>query len=228
MHDIRLIRLNPEEFDKKMDLRKLSGVSTKILELDKARRIKIKAAEEALAERNNASKKIGKAKADNDQAEFAKLKALVSKKKNEISKLEDEAKKDDKILNDFLMQLPNSPLDDVPIGENEDDNVEIRRWGEIPSFDFSPKEHFELAATVQDMDFEVARNLSGSRFVVLKGSIARIHRALAQFMIDTHIEKHGLMEMNTPVLVRDQAMIGTGQLPKFADDSYRTTDGKWL
>ena len=161
MHDIRLIRLNPEDFDKKMDLRKLSGVSTKILELDKARRIKIKAAEEALAERNNASKKIGKAKADNDQAEFAKLKALVSKKKNEISQLEDEAKKDDKILNDFLMQLPNSPLDDVPIGENEDDNVEIRRWGEIPSFDFSPKEHFELAATVQDMDFEVARNLSG-------------------------------------------------------------------
>ena len=228
MHDIRLIRLNPEEFDKKMGLRKLSGVSTKILELDKARRIRIKNAEEALAERNNASKKIGKAKADNDQAEFAKLKALVSAKKNEISKLEEEAKKEDKILHDFLMQLPNSPLDDVPIGENEDDNVEIRRWGEIPSFDFNPKEHFELSATVQDMDFEVARNLSGSRFVILKGSIARIHRALAQFMIDTHIEKHGLIEMNTPVLVRDQAMIGTGQLPKFAEDSYRTTDGKWL
>ena len=115
MHDIRLIRLNPEEFDKKMGLRKLSGVSTKILELDKARRIRIKNAEEALAERNNASKKIGKAKADNDQAEFAKLKALVSEKKNEISQLEDEAKKEDKILNDFLMQLPNSPLDDVPV-----------------------------------------------------------------------------------------------------------------
>ena len=205
MHDIRLIRLNPEEFDKKMGLRKLSGVSTKILELDKARRIRIKAAEEALAERNSASKKIGKAKADNDEAEFAKLKILVSKKKNEILRLEDEAKKEDKILNDFLMRLPNLPLDDVPIGENEDDNLEIKRWGEIPSFDFSPKEHFELAATVKDMDFEIARNLSGSRFVVLRGPIARIHRALTQFMIDIHTEKHGLIEMNTPVLVRDQA-----------------------
>ena len=228
MHDIRLIRLNPKEFDKKMGLRKLSGISDQVLKLDKVRRNKIKQAEEALAERNDASKKIGEAKANNDQLEFNRLKALVSAKKAEISKLEEEAKKEDKILHDFLMQLPNSPLDDVPFGENEEDNVEIRQWGKIPSFDFEPKEHFELRAAINNMDFDLARNLSGSRFVILKGSISRLHRALAQYMIDTHIEKHGLVELNTPVLVRDEAMTGTGQLPKFAEDSYKTTDGKWL
>jgi len=228
MHDIRLIREKPEEFDAKMRLRKLSDVSSKILTLDEIRRTKIQAAENALAERNAANKQIGDAKANNNEAEFNKLRSIISKKKIEISLLEDEAKIQDKLLTEYLMQLPNSPMTDVPVGENEEDNVEINRWGKEPEFEFETKEHFELSATIKTMDFETARNLSGSRFVILSGSLARLHRALAQFMLDTHVEKHALTEMNTPVLVRDEAMIGTGQLPKFSEDSYKTTDGRWL
>ena len=114
------------------------------------------------------------------------------------------------------------------MSEPEKDNIEINQWGKKPEFEFKAKEHFELSATIKTMDFETARNLSGSRFVILTGSLARLHRALAQFMLDTHVEEHELTEMNTPVLVRDEAMIGTGQLPKFTDDSYQTTDGRWL
>ena len=228
MHDIRLIRENPEEFDAKMELRKLSNISSQILTLDEIRRTKIRAAEKALAERNNASKKIGEAKANDNESEFNELRSIISEKKIEISLLEDEAKKQDKLLTEYLMQLPNSPLSDVPVGDSEKDNIEINQWGEKPEFEFKAKEHFELSATIKTMDFETARNLSGSRFVILTGSLARLHRALAQFMLDTHVEKHELTEMNTPVLVRDEAMIGTGQLPKFTDDSYQTTDGRWL
>ena len=228
MHDIRLIRENPEEFDAKMELRKLSNISSQVLTLDEIRRTKIRAAEKALAERNNASKKIGEAKANDNESEFNELRSIISEKKIEISLLEDEAKKQDKLLTEYLMQLPNSPLSDVPVGDSEKDNIEINQWGEKPEFEFKAKEHFELSATIKTMDFETARNLSGSRFVILTGSLARLHRALAQFMLDTHVEKHELTEMNTPVLVRDEAMIGTGQLPKFTDDSYQTTDGRWL
>ena len=228
MHDIRLIRENPEEFDAKMELRKLSNISSQILTLDEVRRTKIRAAEKALADRNKASKKIGKAKANDNELEFNKLRSVVSEKKIEISLLEDEAKKQDKLLTEYLMQLPNSPMSDVPVGDSEKDNIEINQWGKKPEFEFKAMEHFELSATIKTMDFETARNLSGSRFVILNGSLARLHRALAQFMLDTHVEKHELTEMNTPVLVRDEAMIGTGQLPKFSDDSYQTTDGRWL
>ena len=228
MHDIRLIRENPEEFDAKMELRKLSNISSQILTLDEIRRTKIRAAEKALADRNEASKNIGKAKANDNELEFNKLRSVVSEKKIEISLLEDEAKKQDKLLTEYLMQLPNSPMSDVPVGDSEKDNIEINQWGKKPEFEFKAMEHFELSATIKTMDFETARNLSGSRFVILNGSLARLHRALAQFMLDTHVEKHELTEMNTPVLVRDEAMIGTGQLPKFSDDSYQTTDGRWL
>ena len=228
MHDIRLIRENPEEFDAKMELRKLSNISSQILTLDEVRRTKIRAAEKALADRNEASKNIGKAKANDNELEFNKLRSVVSEKKIEISLLEDEAKKQDKLLTEYLMQLPNSPMSDVPVGDSEKDNIEINQWGKKPEFEFKAMEHFELSATIKTMDFETARNLSGSRFVILNGSLARLHRALAQFMLDTHVEKHELTEMNTPVLVRDEAMIGTGQLPKFSDDSYQTTDGRWL
>lgn len=228
MHDIRLIRENPKEFDAKMELRKLSNISSQILTLDEVRRTKIRAAEKALADRNEASKNIGKAKANDNELEFNKLRSVVSEKKIEISLLEDEAKKQDKLLTEYLMQLPNSPMSDVPVGDSEKDNIEINQWGKKPEFEFKAMEHFELSATIKTMDFETARNLSGSRFVILNGSLARLHRALAQFMLDTHVEKHELTEMNTPVLVRDEAMIGTGQLPKFSDDSYQTTDGRWL
>ena len=227
MHDIRAIRENPAAFDAAMARRGLSGVSARILALDEARRAAIAAAEAALAERNAASKQVGAAKAKGDDAEFERLRALVAAKKDEIARLEDDARARDAELRALLLELPNIVADDVPDGESEDDNVEIRKWGTPPAFDFQPREHFELAAA-RGLDFATAAKLSGSRFVVLRGAMARLNRALAQFMLDFHTENHALTEMNTPVLVRDTAMVGTGQLPKFAEDSYQTTNGWWL
>jgi seryl-tRNA synthetase len=138
------------------------------------------------------------------------------------------AKALDEKLNDLLMGIPNLPYDEVPEGADEDDNVEMHTWGTPRSFDFAPKEHFEITGVKPGMDFETAAKLSGSRFVVLSGGVARVHRALAQFMLDTHIEENGLSETWTPVLVLDEMMYGTGQLPKFGEDSYQTREGWWL
>jgi len=228
MHDIRAIRENPAQFDTAMARRGVEGASAPILELDEARRAKILAAETAQAEQNKASKEVGAAKAKGDEAEFERLRALVGEKKAEVAAMQTQAKELDQKLTDMLMRLPNLPMDDIPDGEDEDDNVELHRWGTPKVFDFAPKEHFELSGVVPGMDFELAAKLSGSRFVVLKGAVARIHRALAQFMIDTHVEENGLSETWTPVLVRDDMMYGTGQLPKFGEDSYQTTNGWWL
>lgn len=228
MHDIRYIREHPEAFDAAMARRGLSGVSSEVLAIDAARREKIAAAEAALAERNAASKEVGAAKARGDEAEFERLRALVAAKKDEIAVLEAEAEAEDKRLTDILMGLPNAPMHDVPDGTDEADNVEIRRWGSPPSFDFAPKEHFEIPGVAAGLDFETAAKLSGARFVLLTGAIARVHRALAQFMLDTHVSENGLAEVNAPVLVREDAMYGTGQLPKFGEDSYQTTNGWWL
>jgi len=228
MHDIRLIRETPEAFDAALARRGLAPVSAELLAIDAARRARILAAETAQAERNAASKEVGAAKARGDEAEFDRLRALVAEKKDEIARLEDEAKAEDAKLRERLMELPNLPREDVPEGADEADNVELRRVGTPPAFDFAPKEHFEIAGVKPGMDFETAAKLSGSRFVVMSGSVARIHRALAQFMLDTHIEENGLTETWTPVLVRDEMMYGTGQLPKFGEDSYRTTNGWWL
>lgn len=228
MHDIRAIRENPDAFDAAMARRGLSGVSAEVMAIDTARRAKIAAAEAALAERNAASKEVGAAKAKGDEAEFERLRALVADKKTEISRLEEEARAEDGRLSDLLMGLPNAPLDEIPDGDDEADNVEIHRWGTPPEFGFTPKEHFEIAGVALGMDFETAAKLSGSRFVVMQGAVARLHRALAQFMLDTHTTENGLTETITPVLVRDEAMYGTNQLPKFAEDSYRTTNGWWL
>lgn len=228
MHDIRAIRENPNAFDAAMSKRGLSGVSSDVLAIDTARRQKITAAEAAQAERNAASKEVGAAKARGDEAEFERLRALVADKKTEIARLEDEARAEDMRLRDLLMGLPNLPYDDVPEGDDEVDNVEVRRWGALPEFSFEPREHFELAGVAEGMDFETAAKLSGSRFVILRGAIARLHRALAQFMLDIHTTENGLTETVTPVLVRDDAMLGTGQLPKFAEDSYQTREGMWL
>ena len=172
--------------------------------------------------------RVQHAKAKGDEAEFERLRALVADKKAEVARLNDEAKAEDARLRDMLMSLPNVMYDDVPDGADEDDNVEIHRWGTPPEFDFAPKEHYELAGVVTGMDFEAGAKLSGARFVVLKGAVARIHRALAQFMLDTHVDQHGLTEAITPVLVREEMMYGTGQLPKFGEDSYKTEDGWWL
>ncbi|MEM9844034.1 MAG: serine--tRNA ligase [Pseudomonadota bacterium] len=228
MHDIRAIRDNPAAFDAAMARRDLSGVSGDILALDEARRAKILAAETAQAEQNKASKEVGAAKAAGDETRFEELRALVAEKKAEVAQMQTEAKALDTQLTEALSALPNLPHDDVPDGEDEDDNVEIRRWGNPRNFSFSPKEHFEIAGVARGMDFELAAKLSGSRFMVLSGGVARIHRALAQFMLDTQVETNGLTETWTPVLVRPEMMYGTGQLPKFGEDSYETTNGWWL
>ena len=228
MHDIRFIRETPDAFDAALAKRGLSGLSAQVLELDEARRERIHAAETAQAEQNKASKEVGAAKAKGDDAEFERLWSVVGAKKAEVAQMQEEAKALDAKLTDLLLGIPNLPLDDVPQGEDEDDNVEIHRWGTPPTLDFTAKEHFEIEGVKPGMDFETAAKLSGSRFVLMSGAIARIHRALAQFMIDTHIEENGLQETWTPVLVRDEMMVGTGQLPKFGEDSYQTTNGWWL
>ena len=228
MHDIRMIRENPEAFDAGLARRGLSAMSSEILEIDGVRRAKIRAAEEALAERNSASKLVGAAKAKGDEAEFERLRALVGDKKAEIAKLEEESKAESSRLNELLMGIPNIPAEDTPDGATEDDNVEVKKHGALRNFAFDPKEHYEIAGAATGLNFELAAKLSGSRFVVLSGAMVRLHRALAQFMLDTHIDKNGLTEMWVPVLVRDEAMYGTGQLPKFAEDSYRTENGWWL
>ena len=228
MHDIRAIRENPAAFDAALARRGNAPVSSDILSLDTDRRACIQATEAAQAEQNKASKLVGAAKAKGDEAEFDRLRALVSEKKIEMASLSEEAKAKDEALADMLMGIPNLPFDDTPDGADENDNVEVHRWGTPREFNFTPKEHFELAATAEGLDFETAGKISGSRFVIMSGAIARMHRALAQFMLDTHITENGLTETNTPVLVRDEAMRGTGQLPKFAEDSYQTTNGWWL
>ena len=227
MHDIRSIRDNPKDFDKALGRRGINAASEGILEIDEARREAILSAETAQAEQNKSSKLIGAAKASGDEKEFEKLRKLVADKKTEVTDMNAKAKAFDKELNLALMSLPNKLHQDVPDGEDEDQNVEISSWGTPKKID-NPKEHFEIPAAVSGMDFKTAAKLSGSRFVVLRGAMARLHRALAQFMLDVHVNEHGLTETMTPVLVKEEAMFGTNQLPKFSDDSYQTTNGWWL
>ena len=228
MHDIRAIRDNPHAFDAALARRGLSPVTPQILALDADRRARISEAEAAQAEQNRASKEAGAAKGRGDDAEFERLRALTGEKKEAVARMQAEAAGLDDQLRDLLLTIPNLPLDSVPDGANEDDNVEIRRWGNPRALDFAPREHFDIPGVRPGMDFESAAKLSGSRFVVLKGAVARIHRALAQFMLDLHINEHGLEENWTPVLVLSEMMLGTGQLPKFGDDSYQTREGWWL
>ncbi len=228
MHDIRFIRENPVAFDAALARRGLAGMSGELLAMDEARRAKILAAETAAAAQNAASKDVGAAKARGDDAEFERLRALVAEKKAEGARLTEEAGAEDARLRDALMRIPNIALDEVPEGPDESGNVEIRRWGTPRDMAFKPLEHFDIPAAKGGLDFATAAKLSGSRFVVLRGAVARVHRALAQFMIDLHTAEHGLAETWTPVLVKEEAMYGTNQLPKFAEDSYQTTNGWWL
>lgn len=227
MHDIRMIRDNPAAFDAALSRRGDAPLSSEILAIDTARREKIQAAETAQADANKAAKDVGAAKGRGDEDEFQRLRALVSEKKAQIATLNDEAKAEDQRLTDLLATIPNLPYDDVPEGADEDDNVEVKKWGEPREMSFA-KEHFEIPAAIPGLDFATAGKLSGSRFVNMKGAVARVHRALGQFMIDVHVEENGLEEISTPVLVRDEAMYGTDKLPKFGDDSYQTTNGWWL
>ena len=226
MHDIRAIRENPAAFDAALARRGVSDASSGLLKIDGDRRAAILAAETAQAEQNKASKEVGAAKGRGDEAEFERMRALVAEKKAEVAEMNARAKELDEALTDALARLPNLPHGDIPDGADEADNVEIHRWGTLPEI-AGAKEHYDLPAA-RGLDFETAAKLSGSRFVVLRGAMARLHRGLAQFMLDTHVNEHGLTETITPVLVRDEAMFGTGQLPKFTEDSYQTTNGWWL
>ncbi|MBS1303530.1 serine--tRNA ligase [Loktanella sp. SALINAS62] len=228
MHDIRLIRDDPAGFDAALSRRGMDAQAEAILALDSQRRQAIKAAEDAQAAANAAAKQVGAAKAKGDEDEFQRLRAQMADAKAQIADLNATAKDLDAKLTQRLLELPNLPYDDVPDGVDETDNVELRRVGSPRNFDFAALEHYDIPGVAAGMDFETAAKLSGSRFVMLTGATARLHRALAQFMLDTHIDEHALTEANVPVMVREDMMVGTGQLPKFGEDSYQTTNGWWL
>jgi seryl-tRNA synthetase len=228
MHDIRWIRDNPEAFDRGLKRRGLEPQAQEIIALDEERRRSIRLTQEAQTEANATSKLIGGALARGDQEEAARLKAKVADLKAKIHEEDVRADISTAALKQLLEIIPNLPLDEVPDGPDADHNREIRRHGEPPHFDFAPKQHFELGEALGLMDFETAAKLSGARFVVLTGKLARLERALGQFMLDMQTREHGYVEVNPPFLVRDAAMYGTGQLPKFADDLFHTTDGRWL
>lgn len=228
VHDIRFIRDNPNEFDDGLKRLGMPPAASELLALDMERRQAIADAEAAQAHRKSLSRAAGAAKSSGDEDEFDRLRGLVAENRDQLAALESQSSGASEALDAQLLALPNLPYPDVPAGVDETDNVELRRWGEAREFPFAPREHFEITAVQSAMDFVTASKLSGSRFVVLSGSIARLHRALAQFMLETHIAKHGLTEVWTPVIVRDAMMLGTGQLPKFGGDSYRLENGDWL
>ncbi|WP_294191174.1 serine--tRNA ligase [uncultured Sphingomonas sp.] len=225
MHDIRLIRDDPAAFDAALAKRGLAPLSAEVLSIDERSRALTTEVQTVLARRNEASKAIGAAKARRDDP--TDLMAEVATLKERLPVLEAEQKAAAAALIDKLATIPNLPADDVPKGKDESDNVELKRWGTPRTFDFAPKEHADLGPAL-GMDFETGARLSGARFTFLRGDMARLHRALAQFMLDRHVEDNGYVECNPPVLVGDAAMYGTDKLPKFADDSFRTTDGRWL
>ena len=228
MHDIRFIRENPAAFDKALSRRGLAPMAAELLAMDEARRFNINLAETGRAQINAKSKEAGAARARGDLSAFNDLSESVGRIKSLIAANEQLATEKDRELTDALMRIPNMALDEVPEGPDETGNVEIRRWGTPRVLDFKPLEHFDIPAARGGLDFATAAKLSGSRFVVLRGAVARVHRALAQFMLDLHTTEHGLAETWTPVLVKEEAMYGTNQLPKFAEDSYQTTNGWWL
>src|SRR5665647_3592134 len=230
MYDIKWIREYPEAFDKALNRRPLKEdekqrfSSKALLDLDERRRAAITKSEVAQARRNAASKEIGAAKAKKDEATAAALMAEVATLKETMPALDDEQKKLGAELDKELAQIPNLPLDEVPDGKDEHGNVEHHQFGAKRSYAFTPKQHFELGEALRMMDFELAAKLSGARFVVLQKGLARLERALGQFFLDTHTsEKGGYTEVNPPLLVRDETMFGTAQLPKFADDQFTAT-----
>jgi len=226
MFDIKWIRDNPEAFDAGMTRRGLDGQSAAILSADAERRKVQTEAQEVQAERNKIAKQIGALKAKGEDASAVIEEVAQSKQRQ--AELEEQSKVLSDKVDEMLSVLPNIPHDDVPEGESEDDNQELRKWGEIPGFDFEPKQHFEIGEDLGLMDFETAAKISGSRFVVLSGALARLERALANYMLDMHTGEFEFIEVNPPALVRDAALYGTGQLPKFADDLFKTEQGHWM
>lgn len=228
MFDLKWIRENGEAFDEGLSKRGLPPAAAEILKIDDERRAHLQALQEAQTQRNAASKEIGKAKASGDEAAAEAAIAEVAKIKSFIQSGEDTEREINERLNGLLAGLPNLPHDDVPVGADEDDNELVREVGAIPEFDFEPKEHFEIGEALGFMDFEVAAKMSGSRFVLLSGPLARLERALAQFMLDLQTGENGYTEVSPPLLVKDNALFGTGQLPKFEEDLFKTTTDHYL
>jgi len=222
MHDIKSIRDNPDAFDAALKRRGLEPMSASLLDIDEKRRAAIQASEQAQARRNSASKEIGDAKKAKDDARAAALMGEVADLKTTMPQLEAAARAADEELTRELAAIPNLPLDDVPPGVDEHGNVQRHVFGKIRNYAFNPKPHDDLGSALGFMDFETAAKLSGARFVVLKKGLARLERAIGQFMLDLHTNEHGYTEINPPLLVRDDVMFGTGQLPKFEDDQFST------
>ncbi|MDH6273515.1 seryl-tRNA synthetase [Rhizobium leguminosarum] len=228
MLDIKWIRENPEALDAALAKRGAEPLAQSLVALDEKRRSAVQRAQDLLSRRNLASKEIGAAMAQKNSELAEKLKAEVSELKTLLPAIEEEDRQLTAELNDALSRIPNIPFDDVPVGKDEHDNVVARTVGEKPRWNHAPKEHFEIGEALGYMDFERAAKLSGSRFTVLTGPLAKLERALGQFMIDLHTSEHGYTEVSSPLMVRDEAVYGTAQLPKFAEDLFRTTDGRWL
>ena len=228
MHDIRFIRENPQAFDHGLARRGLSALSGQILNLDLTWREATKRLQDMQSLRNDASKKIGQAKAQKNEAEAQRLMAEVARLKDEIPATELRVREAEEALNEMLSTIPNLPVGDVPDGPDETANKEVRQSGTPRTMNFAAKHHFDIGEALKLMDFETAAKMSGARFVLLRGQLARLERAIANFMLDLHTGTFGYQEVVPPFLVRDQAMYGTAQLPKFRDDQFGTTNGYWL
>ena len=228
MHDLKFIRDNPDQFDAAMAQRKLPPQAEIILSFDKKRRGLQTQLQDLQMARNGKSKEIGKAKKTGDDAKANQMMSDVTAIKIKMSELEKQEITCADELSEILAGLPNMPFVDVSIGDDEDDNIEQYKWGEIPSFDFEPKQHFDLGEDLGLMDFDTASKISGARFVILKGALSKLERGLANFMIDVQTGEHGCLEITPPALVRQHALYGTGQLPKFKEDLFHTDDGFWL
>ena len=228
MYDIRWIRDNEALFEAGRRSRGLEPLAGRLFALDDVRRAAIAQLQAAQERRNAASKDIGQAMKDKDAVRADELKAEVAALKDQMAIWEADERNAVAALEEALLKEPNTPLPETPVGKDEHDNIETRVVGAKPAMDFTPREHFELGEALGLMDLDVAAKMSGARFVVLKGPLARMERALMQFMLDLHTDVHGYMEVDPPLLVRDEAMYGTAQLPKFRDDQFAAGDGYWL
>lgn len=227
MHDLKYIRENSEAFDAALIRRGAAPVAATILELDEARRALLTETQNAQARRNDASKAIGAAMGRGDTATADALKLEVAKLKDSLPQVEEQERIAGAELDALLAGLPNLPADDAPDGADENDNIEIARWGDPRDFGFEPKDHADLGPPL-GLDFETGVAISGARFTFMRGQMARLNRALGQFMLDYQTGQRGYTECATPYLVRQESLFGTGQLPKFAEDNFQTTDGRWL
>jgi seryl-tRNA synthetase len=228
MHDIKAIRENPAAFDRALARRGLAPVSAELLSIDAERREHVQKLQDAQARRNAASREIGEAMKAGDKARAEALKAEMGALKDMIANGEAVERALDERLTETLAVIPNLPLDEVPEGKDETGNREVRRWGTAPALAFEARQHFDIGEWLGQMDFEAAAKISGARFVVMRGQLARLERAIAQFMLDHQTGVNGYTEHYVPYMVNDGAMYGTGQLPKFAEDLFRTSDGRWL